>query len=114
MIESSELLFRNEKGARYFFIKQFLFTLNFLIMGANNHGPWFTDSEEACEGFGVSPGDEIITPNGERVTVVGREFIQEAGCTNHILYRDEDGNEKYHSGWDDAEDFEALGFRKAD
>jgi|GEM_PF-6959568 len=53
-------------------------------MPANNHGPWFTDDPEACEGFGVSPGDEIITPNGERVTVVGREFIQEAGCTDQI------------------------------
>lgn len=83
-------------------------------MSANNHGPWFTDDAEACEGFGVVPGDEIIAPNGERMTVVGREFIQEAGASSRILYRDEDGREWYHSGWEDAEDFEELGFRKAD
>ncbi len=83
-------------------------------MSADGHTPWFTDDSEACEGFGVSPGEDIILPNGERATVVGKDWIQEAGASNRILFRDEDGNEKYWGSWESAEDFERLGFRKVD
>jgi len=79
--------------------------------------PWFDrmldNSEEACEYFGVASGENIITPNGKKVTVIGSNYCP-ADNTRRIWFEDEAGEVKYWGTWENKEDFEKEGFKHGD